>query len=440
MSLGGRRVAVVGAGPAGLAAAYRLQQQGAEVTVFERNDHVGGRTRSIRKGAFTFDVGALVMLPTYKSVYGLIRELGIESHVHETKPRLAIVRDGQRHSFDYEYPLSSAFGTRLLSWPDKLRMLKLLPLMIRHRARFHYRSMGDLDLFDHISTRDWCLQHLSASIDDYVANPFIRINSLTDTRSAPVGEWFWQLWAYNSPHIFQLDRGMVFYAESLARGLDVHLNSPVTRVRIENNRALLTLAGSEDVFDACVLAVPPVFARDIAPALTPQQQTFFGGIEPVRMISLHLGLSYRPDVPDSIVMFPERESADLLDILFDHNKGPGRAPPGRGAVAIQSTLAWSAAHADSSDETVIAELTRLAEPHVGPLRGRVEEAVVQRWDYVCPKTWPGFYRQLRDFVNAQPLDQPLFFAGDYFSGGIEGATQSGLAACRNVGRFLQTPG
>lgn len=439
-TLSGKTVAVVGAGPAGLSAAYRLQQGGAKVTVFERNDYVGGRTRSIVAGGFTFDVGALVMLPTYKNVYALIRELGIESHVHETKPKLAIVRDGRRHSFDYARPIRSVLGIGLLSWADKLRLLKVLPTMIRHRDRFHYRSMGDLTPFDHISTRDWCLQHLSETIDDYVANPFIRINSLTDTRGAPVGEWFWQLWAYNSPHIFQLDRGMSFFCESLARSLDVRLSTSVTGVEIRENRAVIRCGAGSESYDACILAVPPPCARAIAPVLTPAQLRYFDGVEPVRMISLHLGLSYVPDVPDSIVMFPEKESAELLDILFDHNKGPGRAPAGKAAIAIQSSLAWSEAHADASDETVIAELTKLAEPHIGPLSERIEVALVNRWDYVCAKTWPGYYTQLRDFIETRRLDTPLFFAGDYFSGGIEGATQSGLTASRDAERYLSKSG
>lgn len=434
--LDGRRVAVVGAGVSGLAAAYRLRQRGADVTVFERNGWVGGRTRSVRKGGFTFDVGALVMLPTYRNVYALIRELGIEGHVHTTKPRLAIVRDGRRHSFDYARPVSSALGIGLISWADKLRMLRLLPPLLRHRGRFHYRSMGDLSPLDHVSTHDWCLQHLSQSIDDYVANPFIRINSLTDTRCAPVGEWLWQLWAYNSPHIFQLDRGMAFYAESLARGLDVRLDTPVSRVRPERERVRLSAGGEERSFDACLVAVPPPFAHDIAPMLTPQQEAYFGGVRPVRMISLHLGLDYVPEVPDSIVMFPEKENPHLLDILFDHNKGPGRAPPGKAAIAIQSSLPWSEAHRDASDEAVIAELGRLAAPHIGPVEGHVEVAHVNRWDYVCARSWPGYYTQLRDFVAARPLDSPLHFAGDYYSGGIEGATLSGLNAAEDITRYL----
>lgn len=38
----GRKIAIVGSGPAGLAAAHQLNKVGHTVTVFERNDRIGG--------------------------------------------------------------------------------------------------------------------------------------------------------------------------------------------------------------------------------------------------------------------------------------------------------------------------------------------------------------------------------------------------------------
>ena len=435
--LSGKTVAIVGAGVSGLAAARRLQQRGAKVTIFERNDYVGGRTKSIRKDGFTFDCGALVMLPTYKNVFAFIKELGIEAHIHEMKLRLAIVRDGKRHAFDYKAPLRTAAGMQLLSWGSKLKLLKLLPVLTKNWSLFNYRSMGDLAPLDHESTRDYCLRVLNEEIDDYLANPFIRINSLTDTHSAPAGEWLWQLWAYQAPVIFELDKGMVFYAETLAKGLDIHLDTPVTKVEIDQGRARIHRAGAPaEAFDACILAVPPVFAKEIAPCVTAPQQRLFDAIEPVRMISLHIGLDYLPDVEDAIVMFPEKENPHLLVIVFDHIKGPGRAPAGCGAIAIQTSREWSAAHTHCSDEEIVEALATLAEPHVGPIRGHIKTTHVNRWDYVCAVTFPGYYTLLRDHVENRALDTPLYYCGDWFSGGIEGATTSGLIAYDDVAGYL----
>lgn len=51
------KVGIIGAGPAGLAAAYRLAQAGTDVTVLEAADAVGGLARSIRLWGQTVDLG-----------------------------------------------------------------------------------------------------------------------------------------------------------------------------------------------------------------------------------------------------------------------------------------------------------------------------------------------------------------------------------------------
>ena len=58
LASGARRMAVVGAGMAGLAAADRLSGTGASVTVFEALDRIGGRIRTDRSLGVAVDLGA----------------------------------------------------------------------------------------------------------------------------------------------------------------------------------------------------------------------------------------------------------------------------------------------------------------------------------------------------------------------------------------------
>lgn len=51
------KVAVIGSGFAGLTAASLLAKQGYEVSIFEKNDQLGGRARTWEKDGFTFDMG-----------------------------------------------------------------------------------------------------------------------------------------------------------------------------------------------------------------------------------------------------------------------------------------------------------------------------------------------------------------------------------------------
>lgn len=52
-----KQIAIVGSGFSSLAAASYLAQAGHEVTIYEKNDTVGGRARQLKKNGFTFDIG-----------------------------------------------------------------------------------------------------------------------------------------------------------------------------------------------------------------------------------------------------------------------------------------------------------------------------------------------------------------------------------------------
>ncbi|MFZ1687063.1 MAG: 1-hydroxycarotenoid 3,4-desaturase CrtD [Flavobacteriales bacterium] len=58
--------AVIGSGIAGLASAIRLANAGHSVTVFEANDHPGGKISELRMGGYRFDMGPTVLtMPQY---------------------------------------------------------------------------------------------------------------------------------------------------------------------------------------------------------------------------------------------------------------------------------------------------------------------------------------------------------------------------------------
>ncbi|VCU72015.1 15-cis-phytoene desaturase [Pigmentiphaga humi] len=78
-----QRVAVVGAGWAGLAAAHELAGRGFAVTVFEASHEAGGRARAVAGKSFEnashpLDNGQHLMLGAYTDTLALMRELGID--------------------------------------------------------------------------------------------------------------------------------------------------------------------------------------------------------------------------------------------------------------------------------------------------------------------------------------------------------------------------
>ncbi len=68
-------VAVLGAGPSGLTAAYCLGKAGARVAVLERAPHCGGLMRGVRHGGFSLDLGRKELYARFPEVHQLWTEL-----------------------------------------------------------------------------------------------------------------------------------------------------------------------------------------------------------------------------------------------------------------------------------------------------------------------------------------------------------------------------
>lgn len=74
-----RDVAIVGAGPSGLAAATELRKAGLSVAVLEARDRVGGRTWTNTIDGASLEIGGQWVSPDQESLIALIDELGLET-------------------------------------------------------------------------------------------------------------------------------------------------------------------------------------------------------------------------------------------------------------------------------------------------------------------------------------------------------------------------
>ncbi|HET9292322.1 MAG TPA: FAD-dependent oxidoreductase, partial [Actinomycetes bacterium] len=94
-------VVVVGAGLAGLAAATRLVDAGAEVVVLEARDRVGGRTLTLPAADGTpIDHGGQWVGPTHDRIATLAERVGVTTYPTWERGLNTVVRDGQAHRYE----------------------------------------------------------------------------------------------------------------------------------------------------------------------------------------------------------------------------------------------------------------------------------------------------------------------------------------------------
>src|ERR1700683_2853475 len=110
---------VVGAGIAGLAAAYRLHAHGLRVTVREAEQTVGGRMSSLHRDGFKLDRAAVALSDQYTHMHRLIDDVGIRQLVVPCPEVIGIPKGGRVHHLGTRSP-RAAISTPLLSWRSKL--------------------------------------------------------------------------------------------------------------------------------------------------------------------------------------------------------------------------------------------------------------------------------------------------------------------------------
>jgi phytoene desaturase len=157
------KIAIIGAGIAGIAASIRMAVKGHDIDVFEANDYPGGKLSAFDQGGYRFDAGpSLFTMPQY--VDELFRLAG-------KKPEDFFVYDTLDLVCNYFWDDS----TRLHAWSDPQRFAQEVAatfgvpesqlLQILEEARFKYELTGKTFLEKNLySWRTWLTREVGAAL------------------------------------------------------------------------------------------------------------------------------------------------------------------------------------------------------------------------------------------------------------------------------------
>lgn len=440
-----KRAIVVGAGPAGASAAFRLKQAGVSVSLIERDERVGGRTRTERIDGYIVDVAAGLLPGSYTAVYRLMEDAGLRDALAPMTSPMAILRDGRLHYLDLSKPAMAMLRTPLLALSSKLKFGG-----IGFKALGMWRTLGFDAIaaaapYDTESLSDYAQRALTPELYEYLVNPVEKLMYTISGSEASVVDFFWCAKNLFHPKAYCVKGGMDRIVTHVAQHFECRTRTEVTSVEETGDRVRVTMRdarGSQktEVVDACVIATPARDVPKIDRGLSPESRRFLEGLRYSILTDLHLRLRERPDEKAVLILVPDDVDPDLAGILVDHNKGADRAPPGKGAVSVYFLDRWAQSVYGLSDEEIYARGMKKLERVMPGIGERVEGYHVQRWDYAATASFPGYYKKLKTFVDGLNVDRRVQLAGDYFSmASVNTAVTSGeIAATRLLLEYLRS--
>lgn len=264
------RVAVVGGGISGIAAAYYLQLRGARVDLFEAEATLGGRMATATLNGREISLGGKNIGMNYALFREFVRDINNQQFEHFGL-NSSRIEDGRIKTFDGSRRLQGMLGFLRGATPrDIYRLLRLMQAVRRDR------SEGDLGgpRLQRLHRR-WGASRLTEAFSPGFAERFtrplvLRMNG-AEPAEVPVANFGTNLCTALDSYE-QLREGVGPLLHDFAQRVTVHTQAPVVQLQRADDGAatgvVIARHGSQErwQFDHVVLATPaPVSARVLLP-------------------------------------------------------------------------------------------------------------------------------------------------------------------------------
>jgi squalene-associated FAD-dependent desaturase len=420
-----QRVAIIGGGWAGLAAAVKATAAGFSVTLFEMARQLGGRARSVTHDGLTLDNGQHILIGAYRDTLALMRQVGVDpDRVLHRMPLTVTYPDGSGLRLP-PGPAVPAFargvwGWRTLPWQERLGLLTLAG---RWRLQ-GFRCPPDMTVAE-LARRcpptayreliePLCVAALNTPANQASAQVLLTV--LRDALFGAPGAA--DLLLPKAPLDALLPHAAAQWLA--ANGARLVLGHRVVRLEATDTSVQV----DDQVFDHVVVATPPGEAARLLDSTAPSWSQDARSIpyQPIVTAWLRAPAARWPEPMMAL------RSSGLRPAQFGFDLGALGGPPATFALVISGAAAWVEAGAEATREAVLAQwaqdFPREQHGEARWLASRTEK----RATFACT---PGLRR------SPAAVHPRIHVAGDHVEGPypatLEGAVRSGLAAVRHLG-------
>jgi squalene-associated FAD-dependent desaturase len=426
------RVAVIGGGWAGLAAAVTLASAGREVTVFEAAPMLGGRARRLALRQAVVDNGQHILLGAYRQTLALVRT------VHGARAERELLERRRLHLeqppvFRLNAPrlpspwhlLIALLTMRGVSRPDRLATVAF----VRRQRRASFRCPAELTVSALLADQPtdvvkqlWeplCIAALNTPLESASAQIFLSL--------------LLQAFAFHARDsdllLPRVDLGALFPDAAARfvtnRGGEIRLGCTVADVGTTDEGVAVTSGLAQELFAAALIAVGPH-----------QLAALLGGLAVHKSVAaiaaMVAAFDYEPIVtayllyPRALALVQPMLKLDGQPGQWIFDRGQLGGPAGLAAVVISTDVPEARGDHASLTQAIDAQLRRTFGDLPAPIWSQV--IAEKRATYACVA---GLERPVPGL-----LARHLYLAGDYtdqtLPATLEGATRSGVTAARQL--------
>lgn len=441
------KIAIIGAGIAGLSAGYHLMKAGFSPIIFERESFVGGRMSSDHVDGFIIDKGAYTFPEFHKNLGRFVVELKLDNSLFQTPGTSSTFSRGK----EYQIKIGSVrdfLRYKLISTNGKKGLIKLF---------LYAQSLGKaLDIvnptqksfeLEKESASEYLLENYEEEILEKIAYPiFCEIFLGTPENNSKLA-FLATLKNLMRFKIFAFDHGMGMVPERLVKGLDVRTNSPVLKISSRSYRGPYEVHIGGDnpdslVFDAVVVSVPLPIVPKIVDNLPQDLEQYF------------LSVTYSPSIVIALAVEGEFNHASMINnllrtdfdvlgtVVFGCHKGRSRVPQGKALVTAILCEKASQALFNESEDRIVGEALKEMDTLFPGFSNKLIFSKTYRWEHGAVQLPPGLL--LRQHSSNKAIENGfgnLYFAGDgLHKSSLEVSFNTGIRAANQLIKKIRKEG
>jgi len=435
-----KRVVVVGAGIAGLTAAYDLKKAGYQVIVLEAKDIPGGRMAEKMEGSFVKYTGATGLFRFYKDMWDVIAELGLGERLMPYPKMGSGIADNTEGTYALDF--NQTFGMLkhpALSLRSRLRLASLIPDFARARR-----------------TVDPCLIHTAVDFDDESMAEYLTRKVGADFLENMVAVVYRNLWAWTVeqaskayflmiyPHVrnrpsYTFATGFGTLTRALAEQVvDVRFNTRVLSIELGDDCAGRSVIcdgpqGRQKLSaDIVVCALPGNAVAAVVADQTPWEKSFFAEVPYAQYAMVAYVLKNKPAMEFDIRTFHTRRHKTPISFIktFPGSERPGD-PPRLWLVLAPDRQR----HYLDKDGSNLDRVARHWAKQIYPsLEQDLKEVHEMHASYIIASFPPGQARKVRSLLSVQEAGpKNIYYVGDYLGNATTGGA---LAIGRRTARKI----